>query len=165
MSTTTASTSRTFPRPRAALLPPDVLHWATWALIVVLVLGPFVPLLEASLRDRPLYEAGGVFTLGPYRDLLGESAFWTAWKNTVAFAALTTAMAVGFGAAFAILCARTDLPGRGAYSRLVLLPILLPALGTVLGWVVIWGTGGYLTQFFAQRLHVGTISINTIPGM
>src|SRR5215213_158399 len=158
MSTTVATSSPAFPRPRRAAVPPGVIHWATWALIVVLVLGPFVPLLEASLRDRPLYEAGGVFTLGPYRDLLGESAFWTAWKNTVAFAALTTAMAVGFGAAFAILCARTDLPGRRAYSRLVLLPILLPALGMVLGWIVIWGPGGYLTAMFAQRLLVGADS-------
>jgi len=104
MSTTVSTTtSPAFPRPRRAAVPPEVLHWATWALIVVLVLGPFVPLLEASLRDRPLYEAGGVFTLEPYRDLFGDSAFWTAWKNTLAFAALTTAISVGFGAAFAIL--------------------------------------------------------------
>src|SRR5215213_6359889 len=165
MSTTVATSSPAFPRPRRATVPPGAIHWGTWALIVVLVLGPFVPLLEASLRDRPLYEAGGVFTLQPYRDLFGDSAFWTAWKNTLAFAALTTAISVGFGAAFAILCARTDLPGRRAYSRLVLLPILLPALGMVLGWIVIWGPGGYLTALFSQRLHMGTIAIDTIPGM
>jgi len=164
-STTVSTSSPAFPRPRRAAVPPGVIHWTTWALIVVLVLGPFVPLLEASLRDRPLYESGGVFTFQPYRDLFGDSAFWTAWKNTLAFAALTTAIAVGFGAAFAILCARTDLPGRRAYSRLVLLPILLPALGMVLGWIVIWGPGGYLTAMFSERLHIGTIAIDTIPGM
>src|SRR6266511_318004 len=162
---TTVSTTRTFPRPRRAAVPPWLLHWSTWALIVVLVLGPFVPLLEASLRDRPLYEAGGVFTFQPYRVLFGDSPFWTAWKNTLAFAALTTAMAGGVGAAFAILCSRTHLPGRSTYSKLVLLPILLPALGMVLGWIVIWGPGGYLTTWFSERLHVGTIAIDTIPGM
>src|SRR5215208_4846328 len=146
----TIDTTRTFPRPRRAVLPAGVLHWAIWALVVVLVLGPFVPLLESSLRDRPLYEAGGIFTLEPYRELLGDSAFWTAWKNTLAFAALTTTLSVGAGAGFAILCARTDLPGRGAYSRLVLLPILLPSLGLLLGWIVIWGPGGYLTALFSQ---------------
>src|SRR5215216_3146492 len=164
-STTVSTSSPAFPRPRRAAVPPGVIHWATWALIVVLVLGPFVPLLEASLRDRPLYEAGGIFTLQPYRDLFGDSAFWTAWKNTLAFAALTTAISVGFGAAFAILCMRTDLPGRATYSRLVLLPILLPALGMVLGWIVIWGPGGYLAETFSKRLHVGTVAIDTIPGM
>jgi iron(III) transport system permease protein len=165
MSTATAPISRTFPRPRASVVPAWALHWTTWALVVVLVLGPFVPLLEASLRDRPLYQDGGVWTLEPYRQLLNDGAFWTAWKNTLAFAALTTVMSVGVGAAFAILCARTDLPGRGAYSRLVLLPILLPSLGMVLGWIVIWGPGGYLTEWFSQRLHVGTLAIDTIPGM
>jgi iron(III) transport system permease protein len=164
MSTATATT-RAFPQPRRALVPPTVLHWGTWALVVVLILGPFVPLLEASLRDRPLYEAGGVFTFQPYRELFGDAAFWTAWKNTLGFAALTTAMSVGVGGAFAILCARTNMPGRGAFSKLVLLPLLLPSLGMVLGWIVIWGPGGYLTEMFSQRLHVGTLAIDTIPGM
>src|SRR5215212_140966 len=156
-STTVSTSSPAFPRPRRAAVPPGVIHWATWAL--------FVPLLEASLRDRPLYEPGGIFALEPYRDLFGDSAFCTAWKNTLAFAALTTLMAVGVGALFAILCTRTDLPGRSAYSKLVLLPILLPALGMVLGWIVIWGPGGYLTTWFSERLHIGTIAIDTIPGM
>jgi iron(III) transport system permease protein len=153
------------PQPRRSWLPAGGLQAATWALVVALIVGPFVPLLYASIRDRPLYEAGGVFTLDPYRELFGDSAFWHAWLNTLAFASLTTAGAVAVGAGFAILCARTDLPGRKAYSRLVLLPILLPSLGMVLGWVVIWGPGGYLTNFFSQRLHVGTLAIDTIPGM
>jgi iron(III) transport system permease protein len=157
--------ARTFPKPRREVLPAGLVQWATWALVVLLVLGPFVPLLESSLRDRPLYEAGGIWTLEPYRQLFGDSAFWEAWKNTLAFAALTTTLAVGVGAAFAILCARTDLPGRSAYSKLVLLPILLPSLGMVLGWIVIWGPGGYLTEMFRTRLHVGTLAIDTIPGM
>jgi iron(III) transport system permease protein len=146
-------------------MPAGVLQSATWVLVVALILGPFLPLLYASLRDRPLYEAGGVFTIEPYRQLFGDSAFWHAWLNTLAFASLTTVGSVVFGAAFAILCTRTDLPGRTAYARLVLLPILLPSLGVVLGWIVIWGPGGYLAQLFEQRLHVRTLPIDTIPGM
>jgi iron(III) transport system permease protein len=165
VSTNTTAVSHAFPQPRRSWLPAGALQAATWIVVIVLILGPFVPLLYASLRDRPLYQAGGVFTLDPYRELFGDSAFWHAWQNTLVFAALTTAIAVVFGAAFAILCGRTDLPGRRAYSRLVLLPILLPSLGMVLGWVVIWGPGGYLTNFFSQRLHIGTLAIDTIPGM
>lgn len=160
-----AYASQTFPRPRRALLPAGVLQWATWLLVVALILGPFAPLLYASLRDRPLYEAGGVFTLDPYRELAHDSAFWHAWLNTLAFASLVTAISVVFGAAVAILCSRTDLPGGKAYSRLILLPILLPSLGMVLGWIVIWGPGGYLTNLFSQRLHLHTLAIDTIPGM
>ena len=157
--------SEALPEPRRSIVPASLLQWLTWALVITLVLGPFLPRLYASLRDRPLYEAGGVFTIEPYRELLGQRAFWHAWWNTLQFAALTTAIAVSLGAAIAILCARTDLPGRRAFSRLVLLPLLLPSLGMVLGWIAVWGDGGYVTSFFHQRLHIGTPAINTIPGM
>jgi len=153
------------PPPRRSWLPAGLLQTLTWVLVVALIVGPFVPLLYASLRDRPLYEAGGVFTVQPYRDLFGDSAFWRAWVNTLEFAALTTTFAVVLGAAFAILCTRTDLPGRRVWGRLVLLPILLPSLGIVLGWIAVWGPGGYLKQWFSQKLHIDTPGIDTIVGM
>jgi iron(III) transport system permease protein len=161
----TSTPYESFPRPRRSLIPAWALHWATWLLVVTLIVGPFVPLLYASLRDRPLYEAGGVLTVQPYRELFGDSAFWHAWGNTLAFASLTTLMAVLGGALVAILVTRTDLAGRKTFGRLILLPILLPSLGMVLGWLVIWGPGGYLTAMFNDRLHIPTLAIDTIPGM
>ncbi|MBA2384574.1 MAG: iron ABC transporter permease, partial [Actinobacteria bacterium] len=154
-----------FPRPRRSLVPAWALHWGTWLLVVALIVGPLVPLLYASLRDRPLYEPGGVLTVQPYRELFGDSAFWDAWGNTLMFASLTTVMAVLGGALVAILVTRTDLLGRKTFGRLILLPILLPSLGMVLGWLVIWGPGGYLTATFTDRLHLRTLPIDTIPGM
>src|SRR5215208_8339651 len=112
------------PPPRRSWLPAGLLQTLTWVLVVALIVGPFVPLLYASLRDRPLYESGGVFTIQPYRDLFSDRALWHAWWNTIQFATLTTAMAVTLGGAVAILCARTDLPGRRTFGKLVLLPLL-----------------------------------------
>lgn len=152
-------------RPRRQLLPAGALQAVVWVLVVGLVIGPFIPMLYASFRDRPLYEAGGVFTTQAYRDLFSDGAFWHAWLNTLQYATLSTAMAVAGGAGAAILVSRTNLPFRNAYGRLLLLPILLPPLGVVLGWIVVWGPGGYLTNLFSQRLHVGTLAIDTIPGM
>ncbi|HXH89738.1 MAG TPA: iron ABC transporter permease [Gaiellaceae bacterium] len=163
--TATPYEPQAFPRPRRSLVPAWALHWGIWLLVVALIVGPFVPLLYASLRDRPLYEAGGVLTVEPYRQLFGDSAFWGAWGNTLMFASLTTLMAVLGGALIAILVTRTDLVGRKTLGRLTLLPILLPSLGMVLGWLVIWGPGGYLTAMFGDRLHLPTLAIDTIPGM
>ncbi len=162
---TTATATPTLARSRRNLPTAGALQWATWAVVVTLIVGPFLPLLWASIHDRPLYEPGGVLTLHPYRQLLGDPAFWHAALNTLEYATLTTLMAVVAGSAVAILVARTDLPWRRAFGKLVLLPILLPPLGLILGWVVVWGPGGYLTNLFSQRLHVGTIAIDTIPGM
>jgi iron(III) transport system permease protein len=162
---TTTYSATALPRPRRSLLPAGALQWLVWVVVVSSVVGPFVPLLYASLRDRPLYESGGVFTLHPYEQLLGDSQFWRAALNTLEYASLTTLMSVAAGAAVAILVSRTDLPGRAVLGRLTLLPLLLPALGIVLGWIVVWGPGGYLTNLFSQRLHIGTLPIDTIPGM
>jgi iron(III) transport system permease protein len=166
--TTTAAPSsrgRSLPRPRPALVPAGALQLLTWALVVVGVVGPFLPLLYASFRDRPLYEHGGAFSTTGYRQVLGDSAFWHAALNTLQYAVYTTALAVLGGAAVAILVARTDLPARGVLGKLILLPLLLPSLGIVLGWIVVWGPGGYLTVLADERLHVPTLAINTIPGM
>ena len=161
----TTAHSVALPRPRRQLLPAGALQAAVWLLVVGLIVGPFVPMLYASIRDRPLYESGGVLTAQPYRQLLSDTAFWHAWLNTLQYAALSTAMAVAGGAVVAILVSRTNLALRNVFGRLLLLPILLPPLGVVLGWIVVWGPGGYLTNLFSQRLHIGTLAIDTIPGM
>jgi iron(III) transport system permease protein len=164
MTTTTYEAS--VPRRRSRSIPTaGTLQWVTWVVVVGLILGPFVPLLYASVRDRPLYEAGGAFTLGAYRDLLADAAFWHAAIHTLEYAALTTLLSVVAGGALAILVARTDLPGRTIFGRLTLLPLLLPSLGLVLGWIVVWGPGGYLSSLIHTHLHLPTLDINTITGM
>jgi len=152
-------------RRRRSLPTAGTLQWLTWVVVVGLVLGPFVPLLYASIRDRPLYEGGGVFTIGAYRDLFADPKFWHAALHTLEYAALTTTLSVVAGAAVAILVARTDLPGGRYFGRLTLLPLLLPSLGIVLGWIVVWGPGGYLSSLVHTHLHLPTLDINTIHGM
>ena len=151
--------------PRKARVPEGVAQSAIWLITVVCVIGPLLPLLYASLRDRPLYEHGGVFTIAPYRQLFSDPAFWQAVKNTLAFASLTTLIAVIGGAAIAVLCARTNMPGRKALGWLTLAPIALPPLGVLLGWIVIWGPGGYLATLLSTRLHINAVDLTSIPGM
>src|SRR6266404_3146015 len=84
--------------PRKARVPEGVAQAGISLITVVFVIGPLLPLLYASLRDRPVYEHGGVFTIAPYRTLLSDPAFWRAAWNTLAFASLTTVIAVVGGA-------------------------------------------------------------------
>ena len=46
-----------------------LVQYAVLAFLAVLVLAPIVPTLYQSIRNRPLYEAGGAFTLSGYTDL------------------------------------------------------------------------------------------------
>ena len=146
------------------LVPETGLQAAIWAVVLVCVLAPVVPLVYASVQSQPLYAAGRVFTLAPYRQLFADPAFRTAAVNTLEFAAITTVCAVVLGGGFAVLCNRTDVLGRRVYARLFSAPLLLPPLGLILGWNALYGPGGYAHDFITQTLHI-PFDLTTVPGM
>jgi iron(III) transport system permease protein len=153
------------PRPRARWLPASAGQALVWFAVVALVVGPFFPLVYSSLRSKPIYLPGGTFTLGAYRTLFADPLFWTAVRNTVWFALGTTVLAVAGGTALAILCARTNLPGRQAYRLLLIAPIVIPPLGLIVGWLSIYGQGGYITQVVSKNLHLPVWNLSSILGM
>jgi iron(III) transport system permease protein len=146
------------------LVPETGLQAAIWALVTVCVLAPVVPLVYASVQSQPLYAPGRVFTLAAYRQLFTDPAFRTAALNTLEFAGLTTVGSLVLGGTFAVLCSRTDVPGRRVYSRLFIVPILLPPLGLILGWNALYGPGGYAHDFVTATLHV-PLNLTSVPGM
>jgi iron(III) transport system permease protein len=146
------------------LVPETGLQAVIWAIVLVCVLAPVVPLVYASVQSKPIYAAGRVFTLAAYRQLFADPAFRTAALNTLEFAAITTVCAVVLGGGFAVLCSRTDVLGRRAYSRLFIAPILLPPLGLILGWNSLYGPGGYAHDFINNTLHI-PFDLSTVPGM
>jgi iron(III) transport system permease protein len=146
------------------LVPETGLQAAIWAIVAICILAPVVPLLYASVQSKPLYSAGGVFTLSAYQQLFADPAFRTAAVNTLEFAAITTACSVLLGGGFAVLCSRTNVLGRRAYSRLFIAPILLPPLGLILGWNALYGPGGYAHDFINNTLHI-PFDLSTVPGM
>jgi iron(III) transport system permease protein len=152
-------------RPRARWLPASAGQALIWFAVLALVVGPFFPLVYSSLRSKPIYLPGGTFTLAAYRTLFADPLFWSAVRNTVSFAMGTTVLAVVGGTALAILCTRTNLPGRRAYRLLLMAPIVIPPLGLIVGWLAIYGQGGYITQVVGQNLHLPVWNLSSIPGM
>jgi iron(III) transport system permease protein len=140
------------------LVPETGLQAAIWALVTICVLAPVVPLVYASVQSQPLYAPGRVFTLAAYRQLFTDPAFRTAALNTLEFAGLTTVGSLVLGGGFAVLCGRTDVPGRRVYSRLFIAPILLPPLGLILGWNALYGPGGYAHDYVP-------LNLTSVPGM
>jgi iron(III) transport system permease protein len=152
-------------RPRARWLPASAGQALVWFAVVALVVGPFVPLVYSSLRSKPIYLPGGTFTLAAYRTLFADPLFARAVRNTVSFAVGTTALAVVGGTALAILCTRTNLPGRQAYRVLLVAPIVIPPLGLVVGWLAIYGQSGYITEVVGKNLHLPVWNLSSIAGM
>lgn len=161
---TLPATALSGPR-RRALLPTSVTQGVVWALTAVLVLGPLVPLVYTSFRSQAFYLPGGTWSLQPYRSLFDDPAFWEAVENTLIFAAITTVLAVGLGALFAILINRTNMPGGSWLRWLLIAPIVIPPLGLIVGWTSIYGTAGYLTQLVHRNLGLPAWNLSSLVGM
>jgi iron(III) transport system permease protein len=151
---------------RRSWLPESVTHYLLWTGAVVLVVGPLIPVLWASIWDRPLYEAGGATTLDNYSDLLGDSTWWEAVRNSVTFALLTTAGSIVVGTSLAVLFVRTDLPGRRALGGVLLLPVMVPGLALILGWASMYAPSGYVTRLIEERTPLPIWwDLHSVPGM
>lgn len=141
-------------------------QYALWALGLVVVVGPLVPVLWASLWSTPLYQAGGVLTLQNFRDLLADPAWWEAVRNSVWFAALTTVGSIVLGTTLAILFVRTNLPGRSFLRGLILLPVMIPGLALILGWASMYAPSGYVTRLVETKTPFPVWwDLYSVPGM
>ncbi|MFC5803081.1 ABC transporter permease [Streptomyces formicae] len=153
-------------RRRRRGLSTDASHHLLWALALLVIIGPIVPVAMASGWSTPLYDSGGHLTWDNYHALLTDGSWWTAVVNSVLFAALNTAGSLVFGVACAVLLTRTDLPGRGLLSTVLLVPLALPGLVLILGWAVMWTPAGFASSWLKTNTVLGMpVDLYSIPGM
>ncbi|MFG3343411.1 ABC transporter permease [Glycomyces sp. NPDC048151] len=143
-------------------------HLAYWAVLVVVALftlAPVVPTLVQSVRDRPLYEAGGLFTLDNYVRLFTEADFAQVALNTGLFAGLTTVLSLAFAVPMAVMVVRTRLPGGRLFAMGMQWPFFISSLILGFGWITMYGPAGFVSVWV--RDLVGTVPWNlySIPGM
>ncbi|MEU3983245.1 iron ABC transporter permease [Streptomyces sp. NPDC026672] len=166
---TTRSTSPAPPRDRlraGVRRHPRTSHYLLWALALVVVVGPVVPVAVASLWSTPLYDSGGHLTWKNYRALLTDGEWWTAVAHSVLFAALNTIGSLLLGTACAVLFTRTDLPGRRLLSTVLLVPLALPGLVLILGWAVMWTPAGFASSWLRTHTVLRMpVDLYSIPGM
>jgi spermidine/putrescine transport system permease protein len=81
-------------------------------------------------------------TLDWYGALFADSAMWNAVGNSaiVAIAAVVLSMLIGFPAAYAL--DRHDFPGKSAFQRLILLPLIVPGVITGISLLLLAVGGG-----------------------
>lgn len=103
------------------------------ALVVFLVLHPVFWIFEVSFRTSIFDRA---YTLHWYREVFATRLDETValLGQTLLFAGGSTALALLLGIAAALLVARTDLPGRGAFSVLFMGTFFLSPMITAVAW-------------------------------
>lgn len=162
----TAATALAVGRLRRSRLPAWATQYLLWAGGLLLVAGPVIPVVWASLWSTPLYEAGGGLTFANYRTLLSDPAWWEAVRNSVVFAVLTTVGSVVLGTAMAVLLTRTDLPAQRFFRGALLVPVMIPGLPLILGWTAMYAPAGYVTRWIEQHTPLPIFwDLYSVPGM
>jgi iron(III) transport system permease protein len=143
----------------------SVLYWAVIVLLALFVLAPVVPTLIQALMDRPLYQAGGVFTLDNFTNLFTEAGFGQVALNTVMFAGLTTILTLVIAIPMAIVVIRTDIPGRRLFGAAMQWPFFISSLILGFGWITMYGPAGFVSTWVRQAIGTVPWDLYTIPGM
>lgn len=143
----------------------DLLINVIFALLVVLVAVPIVPVVLQSFVDRPLYEEGGVFSLDGYRKLFVDASFGKVVLNTALFAILSTVFALLIAVPMAVLIIKTDVPFRRFFDIAMQWPFFISALVLAFGWILIYSPAGFISKYTNDLLGVVPWNLYSIPGM
>lgn len=142
-----------------------VIQWSVFALSIIIVFAPIIPIVYQSFIDRPIYDAGHEATLQNYTNLFSSPELPGVVFNSFAFAFLATLVSQILGALFAVLLGRTNMPGKRIFGSLLLYPHLISGLVLSLGWFLSYGSAGFVTLFFKSTFGVEPWSLYTITGM
>lgn len=131
----------------------------------ILMLAPAIPIAVQVFIDRPLYSEGWVFTFANFGKLFGSEQLVSVLGTTAVFAVITVVIAQVGGVAAALLLGRTDLPGRQWIGGVLMWPLYLSHLIFGMGWVIMYGPSGFLTQWLARMLGGAPWNLYSLTGM
>jgi spermidine/putrescine transport system permease protein len=95
-----------------------------------------------------------------YRQLFADGALWDAVLNSLIVAAIAVAISLGLGLPAALALDRTQFPGKAAFRRLVLLPLILPGIITGLSLLMLFVSVGMKLSLVTITLGHGTALIS-----
>jgi ABC-type spermidine/putrescine transport system permease subunit I len=90
------------------------------------------------------------FSVDFFLDVFRDRLYMKALGNSLLLGLATVATTSVIGFAVAYLLVRYDFPGRRAYNFLTTIPIVMPPLVGVLGFIFILGRGGTVNELFYQ---------------
>lgn len=126
-------------------------QWLIFVVTAALMLAPALPILLQVFVDRPLYAQDWQFTLGNITDIFRSERVGQVAATTGLFAVFSVIIAQVLGISAALLIGRTDMPGRKLMGDVLMWPLYLSHLIFALGWVVMYGPSGFVTQAIAQQ--------------
>ena len=120
---------------------------AIWAFFGVFLIYPLIRLFyDAFTTDQ------GVFTLMNFYDFFTDSYYLKSLVNSLLLGIGTVITTSILGIAIAFLLLRYEFPGRGLFSYLTIIPMIMPPLVGVMGFVFIMGRAGTVNVILMDYL-------------
>ena len=124
--------------------------WWPWGVLTVLslviliffVLYPLGVLFNNSVRDD-----SGALSLAGFTQLLDDSQFLLALRNTLVLGVSVTALSILIGVPLAYMVARYEFPMKNLVAVLPVVTIVIPEVIVGQSWLLILGNNGLLTNF------------------
>ena len=110
---------------------------------------PLGAVVYYALLDNPI--AKNFVGLQNFKNILVNTAFITASKNTAVLALITVPPAVVLSMFLAMLM-EANIPGKSAFRSIFLSPVMVPAASVVLIWQVIFHNNGTLNSVLAKLI-------------
>ena len=123
-----------------------MLLWPSLVGVLIFFLLPFCVVCYYSVIDNPL-KHNFVF-LKNFVDLLHNSSFALAAKNTASFSVIAVPLAVILALVLALLL-EARIPGKSQFRTFFLSPMMVPVASIVLIWQVLFHFNGVANQFIA----------------
>ncbi len=140
---------------------------------IYLIVVPLAMLLFTAFRgpaDALPFEPAARWTLEHVRSFYSDPVLYQRIiPDTLIFAAGTVALTFTMAFALAWLVERTDLPGRGAWFSLILVPLLVPSPVLAVAWIFLAGpNAGWLNLALRALFGIegqGPVDIFSMPGL
>jgi iron(III) transport system permease protein len=120
---------------------------AIWAFFAIFLIYPLIRLFyDAFTTDQ------GIFTLKNFYDFFTDSYYLKSLVNSLLLGIGTVMTTSILGIAVAFLLLRYEFPGRNLFSYLTIIPMIMPPLVGVMGFVFIMGRAGMVNVILMDYL-------------
>jgi iron(III) transport system permease protein len=123
--------------------------------LIVFLTVPLVMILVRSVEDR----SGEFVGLANFLLYVQSPSLAQSTRNTLSFAALTTATTVPLAFLFAYAIQRSCIPSKGLWRNIAMIPILAPSLLAAIAFIYLFGNQGVF------KFMLGWFGLNSIYGM
>ncbi|MBZ6079073.1 ABC transporter permease [Microvirga puerhi] len=133
------------------LASPSLIKIALLVVVAILVLGPVIVLLRASLAPQDVlpFETSA-FTFANFRQIFAGNDTFTLLTTTIAYAGGSVLLGVGAAALVAWLTERTDMPGATVIRVFLFSWMAVPPLVIGFGWVLLINPGNGALNVLAR---------------